>query len=73
MEAAGLMDSFPCHVILGICDYSDTHKSKKWLGYVAIVTAAFAKDLLSQIVPSKVEAEAKFVDYMPGNARCIDS
>ena len=26
MEAAGLMDSFPCVVIRGICDYSDTHK-----------------------------------------------
>ena len=27
MEAAGLMDRFPCVVIRGICDYSDTHKT----------------------------------------------
>lgn len=26
MEAGGLMDSFPCLVIRGVCDYSDSHK-----------------------------------------------
>ncbi|KAF3912538.1 hypothetical protein ABW20_dc0109246 [Dactylellina cionopaga] len=30
MEAAGLMDTFPCLVIRGICDYSDSHKNKQW-------------------------------------------
>ncbi|KAE9572432.1 hypothetical protein CGMCC3_g11448 [Colletotrichum fructicola] len=30
MEAAGLMDSFPCLVVRGICDYSDSHKAKQW-------------------------------------------
>ncbi|KAK1660100.1 nucleoside phosphorylase domain-containing protein [Colletotrichum godetiae] len=29
MEAAGLMNHFPCLVIRGICDYSDSHKNKK--------------------------------------------
>jgi nucleoside phosphorylase len=29
MEAAGLMDSFPCLVIRGICDYADSHKNKR--------------------------------------------
>ncbi|TDZ12937.1 hypothetical protein C8035_v000157 [Colletotrichum spinosum] len=28
MEAAGLMNHFPCLVIRGICDYSDSHKNK---------------------------------------------
>jgi nucleoside phosphorylase len=28
MEAAGLMNQFPCLVIRGICDYSDSHKNK---------------------------------------------
>jgi len=28
MEAAGLMDSFPCLVVRGICDYADSHKNK---------------------------------------------
>jgi nucleoside phosphorylase len=30
MEAAGLMDSFPCLAIRGICDYADSHKNKRW-------------------------------------------
>jgi nucleoside phosphorylase len=29
MEAAGLMNHFPCLVIRGICDYSDSHKNKE--------------------------------------------
>jgi nucleoside phosphorylase len=29
MEAAGLMNRFPCLVIRGICDYSDSHKNDK--------------------------------------------
>ena len=59
MEAAGLQDHFPCLVIRGICDYSDTHKNDQWHGYAAISAAAYAKDLLNRIPPSKVEAERK--------------
>ncbi|PYI29747.1 purine and uridine phosphorylase [Aspergillus indologenus CBS 114.80] len=33
MEAAGLMDNFPCLVIRGICDYADSHKNKQWQDY----------------------------------------
>jgi len=40
MEAAGLSNSFPCLVVRGICDYSDTHKNKHWQGYAALVAAA---------------------------------
>ena len=32
MEAAGLMDNFPCLMIRGICDYADSHKGKEWQG-----------------------------------------
>lgn len=49
MEAAGLMNDFPCLVIRGICDYADTHKNKSWQGYAAATAAAFAKELLSFI------------------------
>lgn len=59
MEAAGLMNHFPCLVIRGICDYSDTHKNKEWQGYAAMTASAYAKDLLCRIVPSQVEAETK--------------
>jgi len=53
MEAAGLQD-FPSLVIRGICDYSDSHKNKKWQLYASAVAAAFAKELLSLIPPSSV-------------------
>ncbi|KAJ5982658.1 hypothetical protein N7451_012758 [Penicillium sp. IBT 35674x] len=51
MEAAGLINHFPCLVIRGICDYSDSHKNEKWQGYAAMVAAAYTKDLLYRIVP----------------------
>ncbi|OCL07598.1 purine and uridine phosphorylase [Glonium stellatum] len=51
MEAAGLMNSFPCLVIRGICDYADSHKNKKWQPFAAAAAAACAKEILS-IVPA---------------------
>lgn len=56
MEAAGLQD-FPSLVIRGICDYADSHKNKMWQFYAAAVAAAFAKELLSVIPPSRVLQE----------------
>jgi nucleoside phosphorylase len=66
MEAAGLMNQFPCLVIRGICDYSDSHKNKEWQGYAAMAAAAYAKDLLCRIPPNKVEAEDKIIDLLSG-------
>ncbi|KAJ3497469.1 hypothetical protein NLG97_g1868 [Lecanicillium saksenae] len=57
MEAGGLVNHFPCLVIRGICDYSDTHKNKQWQGYAAMAAAAYAKDLLHRISPNQVEKE----------------
>ena len=54
MEAAGLMNDFPCIVIRGICDYADSHKNKSWQRYAATVAAAYAKELLSIIPPEDV-------------------
>jgi len=54
MEAAGLMNSFPCLVIRGICDYADSHKNKKWQAYAAGTAAACAKEVLSVIPPTDV-------------------
>ncbi|KAK2016450.1 phosphorylase superfamily protein [Colletotrichum eremochloae] len=51
MEAAGLMNNFPCIVVRGICDYADAHKNKKWQPYAVATAAAYAKELLL-IVPS---------------------
>ncbi|KAM0363091.1 hypothetical protein ACHAPK_011229 [Fusarium culmorum] len=46
MEAAGLMDRFPCLVIRGVCDYADSHKNDRWQRYAAATAAAFAVELL---------------------------
>ncbi|OOQ87883.1 hypothetical protein PEBR_15031 [Penicillium brasilianum] len=54
MEAAGLMDNFPCLVIRGICDYSDSHKTKQWQRYAAATAAAYSKELLSVVHASHV-------------------
>jgi nucleoside phosphorylase len=64
MEAAGLMNHFPCLVIRGICDYADTHKNKEWQGYAAMTAAAYAKDLLRKILPKTVEAEKRIADVL---------
>lgn len=64
MAAAGLMNHFPCVVIRGICDYSDTHKYSAWQGYSAMAAAAYAKDLLSKIAPNRVEAERRLGEVL---------
>ncbi|KAM0452518.1 hypothetical protein ACHAPV_009553, partial [Trichoderma viride] len=72
MEAAGLMNHFPCLVIRGICDYSDSHKSKEWQGYAAMIAAAYAKDLLYQIPLRTVQAEKKLSDVLFGLHEAIE-
>lgn len=47
MEAAGLMNNFPCVVIRGISDYADLHK----------VAAACAKDYLELVQAKDVSGE----------------
>lgn len=54
MEAAGLMNTFPCLVIRGICDYADSHKNKLWQDYAAATAAAYAKELLYVIPEDQV-------------------
>ncbi|ENH71250.1 Putative ankyrin repeat protein L25 [Fusarium oxysporum f. sp. cubense race 1] len=59
MEAAGLMNHFPCVLIRGICDYSDSHKNDEWQEYAAMAAAAYTKDLLLQVAPSSVQKEER--------------
>ncbi|KAL7954576.1 purine and uridine phosphorylase [Trichoderma compactum] len=63
-EAAGLMNHFPCLVVRGICDYSDSHGDTTWQGYAAMAAAAYTKDLLCRIPPNKVKAEKKMKDVL---------
>ncbi|KAK2684952.1 hypothetical protein QWA68_016533 [Fusarium oxysporum] len=70
MEAAGLMNNFPCLVIRGICDYSDSHKNDEWHRYAALAAAAYARELLHVLKPRTVTAlpswAGKFKDILSG-------
>ena len=55
MEAAGLMDRFPCLVIRGIADYADKHKNDLWKNWAAACAAAYAKELLLMIPADRVQ------------------
>ncbi|KAI1060753.1 hypothetical protein LB506_007085 [Fusarium annulatum] len=68
MEAAGLMNSFPCLVIRGISDYADYHKNDIWQPYASATAAAFAKELLSIIHARDVRNENAMVAPPPALA-----
>ncbi|KAJ5938180.1 hypothetical protein N7454_004522 [Penicillium verhagenii] len=59
MEAAGLVNHFPCLVVRGICDYADSHKNKEWQGYAAMTAALYAKQLLGRILPQVTAQQEK--------------
>lgn len=48
-EAAELEDTDTVVVIRGICDYTDSHRSKIWQGCAAAAATAYAKEMLSLI------------------------
>ncbi|KAF3929387.1 hypothetical protein ABW19_dt0205443 [Dactylella cylindrospora] len=62
MEAAGIMDSFPCLVIRGICDYADSHKNKLWQRYAAATAAAYAKEILYATPITEIDQTAPTMD-----------
>ncbi|CAO2651387.1 Nn.00g039570.m01.CDS01 [Neocucurbitaria sp. VM-36] len=74
MEAAGLMNNFPCLVIRGICDYADSHKNKLWQPYAAGTAAGYAKELLSVIPVANMMKTHSAVEAMCGaNKRSFQS
>ena len=66
MEAAGLMNDFPCLVIRGISNYSDTHANAEWNGYAALAAAAYAKELLKVMPLDDVESESRIAQVTSG-------
>lgn len=59
MEGAGVWNKFNSLIIKGVCDYSDSHKNKKWQDYAAAVAASVAKEVLSQyVLAQKPQTEA---------------
>jgi nucleoside phosphorylase len=72
IEAAGLMNTFLCLVIRGICDYADSHKNRQWQSYAAGTAAAYTKELLTAIPAVDVMEARRVQDAMRnGNSRCI--
>lgn len=67
MEAAGLTNHFPCLIIRGICDYSDSHKNNDWQDYAAMAAAAYTKDLLSRIPPNMAERQKRIAEHRSGS------
>jgi hypothetical protein len=61
------MDSFPCLVIRGICNYADSRKNKRWREYAAAAAAAYAKEILS-VIPASLVAKTPAVSLAKLNA-----
>ncbi|KAL6826777.1 ankyrin repeat-containing domain protein [Trichoderma sp. SZMC 28015] len=64
MEAAGVMNNFPCIAIRGISDYADSKKNDHWRGYAASIAAAFTKELLQIVRPTQIEGEPSAKDVL---------
>ena len=64
MEAAGLMNHFPCLVIRGISDYADSHKNDRWQRYASATAAAYAKELLSFVPIRSLEATPRAINVI---------
>jgi nucleoside phosphorylase len=64
MEAAGLMNHFPCLVIRGICDYADSHKNDRWQRYASATAAAYAKELLAYVPGAEVQETKRALEVL---------
>lgn len=65
MEAAGVMNDFPCVVIRGISDYADSHKANEWQAYAAAAAAGLAKELLTYRGPANGTATPGVFSFRP--------
>jgi nucleoside phosphorylase len=53
-ETMGLINYFPCLVIRGIWNYSDSHRNKAWQCYAAATAAGYAKELLGTVQTAQI-------------------
>lgn len=67
-KAAGFMDTFPCLVITGICDYAYAHKNDQWQKYAAATAGAFAKELLGRLRGGDVR-KTKTLEELVGQSK----
>lgn len=59
IEAAGLINNFPCLVIRGIYSYADSYKDKRWQPYAATTAAVYTKELLTIILSPQIIATVR--------------
>ena len=64
MEAAGLMNHFPCLVVRGICDYADSHKNDRWQRYASATAAAFGRELLDYVPVRELQETRRAVELL---------
>lgn len=72
MEAAGLMNTFPCLVVRGISDYCDKHKNDGWHPYASATAAAYCKWVLQELDPRAVgvaETAVSMTETVQGERR----
>ncbi|UPK93849.1 hypothetical protein LCI18_004784 [Fusarium solani-melongenae] len=69
MEAAGLMNSFPCLVIRRICDYADSHKNDRWQRYASATASAFAVELLGCVPARQLQDTSSALEPMKSIAK----
>ena len=69
MEAAGLMNNFPCVVIRGICDFGLVHKNDIYQGYAAVTAASYAKELLGN--DSRTSGDYRYGKELDSNYKIV--
>ena len=65
------MNDFPCVVIRGICNYSDSHKDYAWQGYAAATAASYAKELLVKMPGQDIDRTQTSTAGMVSNYRYL--
>ncbi|KAJ5152694.1 uncharacterized protein N7482_009172 [Penicillium canariense] len=71
MEAAGLMNHFPCLVIRGVSDYADSHKNDRWQRYASATAAAYGKELLSYVPTAELQETRTALEVLSSDIQQI--
>jgi nucleoside phosphorylase len=74
MEGAGVWEHFPSLVIKGVCDYSDSHKCRRWQGYAAATAAAVMKAFLESWIAGIQSQNLAFISLkrVKGICSCLE-
>lgn len=59
MKEAEVIDKHSALMICEICDYSNSHKNKKWQEYSAVTIAAYAKKLLGILHVHEIDHDSE--------------